>query len=99
MQSSAQSLLMRRLAVCVFLFSAAGIAAEPESTTVIGVNKDLSDGARALQMKDYDEGIRLTIAGLKFESSRNDRASGLSNLCAGYTALKQIGRASCRERV
>jgi tetratricopeptide (TPR) repeat protein len=101
MQSSAQSLLMRRLAVCVLLFSAAGIAAEPESTTVIGVNKDLSDGARAMQMKDYDEGIRLTIAGLKFESSRHDRASGLSNLCAGYTAMKRYAEAidSCNQAI
>jgi tetratricopeptide (TPR) repeat protein len=80
-------------------FSAAAYAASPESTTVIGVNEDLADGARALQMGDFEEGIRLTIAGLKVETSPRDRASGLSNLCAGYTAAKQYAEAidSCSQ--
>lgn len=92
---------MRRLAVISLTVAAAVSAAEPDSTTVIGVNEDLSAGARALQMKDYEEGVRLTIEGLKFENSRRNRASGLSNLCAGYTALQQYADAitSCNEAI
>ena len=43
--------------------------------------------------------IGLTVAGLKFEASQQNRASGLSNLCAGYTALKQYTNAieSCNQ--
>jgi len=91
--------IMRVFLVCLFAFSVAANASDPESTTVIGVNKDLSDGARALQMGDFEEGIRLTIAGLKFESSPRNRTSGLSNLCAGYTAAKQYAEAieSCNQ--
>lgn len=92
---------MHRFAFFCLLITAAAHAAEPESTTVIGINEDLSAGARALQMKDYETGIELTLAGLKFESSRKNRASGLSNLCAGYTALKKYVEAieSCNEAI
>ena len=94
-------MVMRRIAVLFFYVSFAAVAAEPDSTTVIGVNPDLSAGARALQMKDYEEGVRLTIEGLKFEASRRNRASGLSNLCAGYTALRQYDEAidSCNQAI
>lgn len=92
-------MFMRGYLVCLLAFSAAAYAASPESTTVIGVNEDLADGATALQMGDFEEGIRLTIAGLKVETSPRDRASGLSNLCAGYTAAKQYAEAidSCSQ--
>jgi tetratricopeptide (TPR) repeat protein len=92
-------MIKRGFLVCLLMFSAVAVASESESTTVIGVNKDLSDGAMALRMGNFEEGIRLTIAGLKFESSPQDRASGLSNLCAGYTAAKQYAEAieSCNQ--
>ena len=92
-------MLMRGFLVCLLAFTATADAADPESTTIIGVNADLSDGARAMQMGDFEEGIRLTIAGLKVESSPRNRASGLSNLCAGYTAAKQYAKAidSCTQ--
>ena len=101
MRSSIGSVQMLRLAVILLGISATALAADPESSTVIGVNEDLSAGARALQMKDYEEGVRLTIEGLKFESSRRNRVSGLSNLCAGYTALKKYADAieSCDEAI
>lgn len=100
MQSRSRSKLVRRFLALLLIVSVAH-AADPDSTTVIGANKDLSAGARALQLKDYDEGIRLTLEGLKFESSRRNRAAGLSNLCAGYTALKQYTAAieSCDEAI
>jgi tetratricopeptide (TPR) repeat protein len=101
MHGSLGSLWMRRLVVILLALSAAASAAEPESTTVIGVNESLSAGARALQMKDYEDGVRLTIEGLKYEISRRNRVSGLSNLCAGYTALQQYADAiaSCNEAI
>jgi len=101
MQSSAQLILMRRFAVFLLLLSAAANSSEPDSITVIGTNKDLSEGARALQLGDFEEGIRLTISGLKSESSPRNRASGLSNLCAGYTALAQLADAidSCNKAI
>ena len=92
-------MLIRGFLVCLLAFSATADAADSESTTIIGVNAGLSDGARAMQMGDFEEGIRLTIAGLKVESSPRNRASGLSNLCAGYTAAKQYSKAidSCTQ--
>ena len=82
--------LMRRFALLMVFFLGVGLAAEPNSITVIGSNKDLSDGATALQFGDFEEGVRLTRRGLRFEATPRDRASGLSNLCAGYTALTQF---------
>lgn len=101
MRRSDWSVVVHRFTVIGLVISGAVMASEPESTTVIGVNEDLSAGARALQMKDYEEGIRLTIEGLKFESKRRNRVSGLSNICAGYTGLRQYAEAleNCDEAI
>ena len=92
---------MRRFALLLLFVFGIGFAAEPDSITVIGSNKELSDGATALQFGDFEEGVRLTLRGLKFEASPRDRASGLSNLCAGYTALTQFAAAieSCNKAI
>lgn len=63
------------------------------STTVIGPNVMLADGAEALMRGDWQRGIQLTQMGLTFAISQEDHASGLANLCAGYAALKQYQRA------
>ena len=56
-----------------------------QNTTVLGPsNPDLHAGAQALLMGDADEGVRLTLLGLKYEGNTRDRITGLSNLCAGY---------------
>lgn len=65
------------------------IAADPPNTTVVGSEPLLSDGARALQFRDFEQGVRLTLEGLKFNVSRRERAAGLNNLCAGYAGLKR----------
>ena len=67
--------------------------ASPESTHTIGANQQLSEGARALQIGDYDEGIRLTLEGLKSQPIQRDRASALNNLCAGYVANREFDEA------
>jgi tetratricopeptide (TPR) repeat protein len=86
-----------RYPIYILLMLASGglLAAPPdaENVTVLGQNVYLSDGARALQLKDFDEGIRLTLMGLRHEPSRRDRALALSNLCAGYVGIKQYGLA------
>ena len=64
-----------------------------DSTQLIGVNPQLSDGARALQLGDYAEGIRLTLEGLKTRPGQRHRASALNNLCAGYVASGQFEEA------
>jgi tetratricopeptide (TPR) repeat protein len=61
-----------------------------------GSNPSLEAGALALLSGDYDEGIRLTLDGLDDRSiSQENRASGLSNLCAGYAA-KQLADTAIR---
>jgi tetratricopeptide (TPR) repeat protein len=61
-----------------------------QSATVIGpTNPLLAAGTDALEMGRYEEGIRLTLAGLEQPASRQDIAAGHSNICAGYAALKR----------
>ena len=62
-----------------------------ESKTVIGPsNPDLHAGANALLAGDAEEGVRLTLLGLKYESSSRDRLTAMSNLCAGYIMLEEL---------
>ena len=75
------------LMLVAFLAAAAVHAVDAPSATVFGGNGDLAAGARALRIGDFDEGIRLTLQGLKVETRRFKRAKGLSNLCAGYLGL------------
>jgi len=62
-----------------------------QNTTILGpTNPNLYNGAQALLQGDASEGVRLTLLGLKFETSGRDRITGLSNLCAGYIMLGQL---------
>jgi tetratricopeptide (TPR) repeat protein len=68
----------------------AGEPATTQSTTILGpVNHLLSDGSAALEAGRYEEGVRLTLAGLEVPNNKRDEASGHTNICAGYAALKQ----------
>jgi tetratricopeptide (TPR) repeat protein len=70
--------------------SAGDTLSDAQSATVIGpVNPLLTDGTTALQMGRFEEGVRLTLAGLKQPNSPKDEAAGHSNVCAGYAALKR----------
>ena len=88
-RSSSLALLLSSL----FLWPAAAWCAESQNATVIGLPEMLSDGARALQFRDYETGVRLTLAGLRGDVSRRNRAAGLSNLCAGYAGLARYDEA------
>lgn len=69
---------------------AADAPAANQSATIVGPsNPQLADGATALDTGRVEEGIRLTLEGLKFPAELHDKAAGYSNLCAGYAMLKQ----------
>jgi len=85
---------MARVASAVVAGFAAGgavFAAEPstQSATVVGPsNPQLAEGATALDQGRAEEGIRLTLEGLKLPTNLKDKAAGYSNLCAGYAMLR-----------
>jgi len=67
--------------------------AEEKAVTVIGVNPYLAQGADALEFGNYEEGIRLTLLGLKATTKPSDRIGALSNLCAGYVGTRDYKEA------
>lgn len=71
--------------------SSAVHAVDPtQSVTVIGpLNPQLVNGATALDSGRIEEGIRLTLEGVKLPADPGDVAAGYANLCAGYALLKQ----------
>lgn len=80
-------------------FTAGGALADEvlnpaQSATVIGAtNPLLSAGTDALEMGHYEEGVRLTLAGLEQPATPRDLAAGHSNVCAGLAALKRFEEA------
>jgi tetratricopeptide (TPR) repeat protein len=70
------------------------IVTPAQSATVIGpTNPLLTAGTDALEMGHYEEGVRLTLAGLEQPASIRDLAAGHSNVCAGFAALKRFEEA------
>lgn len=63
--------------------------ASQSATTIGPQNPALADGATALDAGRIEDGIRLTLDGLKLPTDAYDKAAGYSNLCAGYAMLKQ----------
>jgi tetratricopeptide (TPR) repeat protein len=64
------------------------------SKTVVGqTNALLADGAAALEAGRIEEGVRLTLEGLKVAVTAHENAAGHSNACAGYVLLKQWAEA------
>ena len=78
--------------LCLLCLSQA--ATDPQSRTVVGsTNPELQQGAEALRAEDAEEGVRLTLIGLRHASSKRERVVGLSNLCAGYVMLENFDTA------
>jgi Flp pilus assembly protein TadD len=69
------------------------VHASDRDSIVLGVNPQLADGATALTIGNYDEGIRLTQLGLNSPPKPRHRSAALSNLCAGFGATSQFERA------
>ena len=88
-------------ALLILLLAAAAARGAPQlaTSTVIGVDPNLSQGAMALRLKNFEEGIRLTRIGLKTEVAPRQRAIAFSNICAGHVGLRQFPEAieSCNE--
>ena len=84
---------MLTLLPLLMMTSAYTSAAEEQfsgSKTVIGqTNSLLMEGAAALKAGRIEDGIRLTLKGLKEAATIQDNAAGHSNACAGYVLLKQ----------
>ena len=75
------------------------LAADNSSSTFFGPHPSLTAGVQALQFKDYESGVRLTLEGLDYASSRRQKAAALSNLCAGYAGTGEYEQAlvACNE--
>ncbi len=77
---------MRTVLIAAVFLASTCWAVEPRF--VIGsANPNISEGARALLGGRNEEGIRLTLMGLKAANGRKQEEIALSNLCAGYTNL------------
>jgi tetratricopeptide (TPR) repeat protein len=74
----------------VALLSNPASHADDTGITIIGVDPNLSKGADALKFGNYDEGIRLTLEGLRSAVRPFDRVGALSNLCAGYVGIEDF---------
>ena len=77
---------MRLVIIAAVALASTGLADEP-NWTIGSANSDLAAGARALLGDRNEEGIRLTLKGLKAASGKKEEEIALSNLCAGYTNL------------
>ncbi len=69
------------------VFLASTCWAEEPRFVIGSVNPGLSDGARALLAGRNEEGIELTLSGLKAANGKKEEEIALRNLCAGYTNL------------
>ena len=96
MNASLRSRLLSAVLATAGVLTALTSLADPQaanSSTVIGPNVLLADGAQALLAGDWELGVQLTQMGLGTAVSQQDRPAAYANLCAGYTALKDYKRA------
>lgn len=62
-------------------------------TTIGQRNPPLYDGAQALLAGRDEDGVRLTLEGLRLAQGKREEEAALSNLCAGYIRLRQFDTA------
>lgn len=87
-------MMLLRLSVFFLCTGLVSIQAEESiSHTTIGTNPELSAGARALQIHNYEEGLRLTLSGLNSATTLRNRAGAFSNLCAAYVGTRRYEEA------
>ena len=81
----------------VLCFTQPAGAQGTHAQSVFGADPNLSDGAMALRLGDFQEGIRLTLAGLRSPAGKahglKTRSAAHSNLCAGYLMASQLRNA------
>lgn len=67
---------------------------DANSGIVLGAgNQSFADGSRALEQGRVEDGIRLTLAGMKDATDPFETAIAHSNLCGGYALLRQWAEA------
>jgi tetratricopeptide (TPR) repeat protein len=81
--------MSRAFLIVLLLLSPAFSIAQDAATVLGNRNPLLADGSAALAEGRYEEGIRLTLAGLEQPNNPGDTAAAHSNLCAGFAALKR----------
>jgi tetratricopeptide (TPR) repeat protein len=95
--SGQPGLYLVALSAALLFVSTTSVAGGQRSggNVVVGPTKNakLQDGAGALYAGKAEDGIELTLAGLKEARSPLERRTGLSNLCAGYLMLEQLDQA------
>jgi Flp pilus assembly protein TadD len=79
--------------LCANTATAGGQVGEGEVTVGPTKNAKLQDGAGALRAGDAEDGIELTLAGLREARTPQERRTGLTNLCAGYLMLEELDEA------
>ena len=91
---------MRVLVLCMAILAAPATWAQNADrmqdgpTTVLGPrNPDLQDGAQQLLAGRAEEGVELTLRGLKVAQGAREEEAALSNLCAGYIMLENFDEA------
>lgn len=82
------------MAAALALLAGQAVLAQDDSAsskTVLGrSNINLYDGAQELLAGNIEEGVRLTLLGLKMQSTKREEKIAHSNLCAGYLMLQQL---------
>ncbi len=68
-------------------YKLATVGADQPNFVIGSANPHIFEGARALAAGQDEEGIRLTLLGLKTANGKKEEETALSNLCAGYTNL------------
>lgn len=90
----APATVVMAIAMALTVLSTAGADERPMSATVLGEeNPLLAEGARALEAGHAEDGVRLTLEGLKAPSSSHLLAAAHANLCAGYVLLHRYDEA------
>ena len=87
------------LSLAVFLlFANAAMAGGQAGRGEVAVgptkNTHLQDGAGALEAGNAEDGIELTLAGLRQARTPQERRTGLTNLCAGYLMARRARRSA-----
>lgn len=86
---------MRQLKLGIFLpaiamMASVAAASSEDPKVVVGPrNIYLADGADALNARNGEEGVRLTLLGLKTAQGPREEMIGHANLCAGYLLVDQ----------
>ena len=85
---------------CIFLLLlgnstayAAGPHSAVSSTTTLANDSYLNAGAHAMMQSHFELGVQLTHLALEQTLDHYERATALSNLCAGYSQLKRFATA------